>query len=65
MLCCAGVLSAAAMCHNPNVPPRAGGCRRCCCCTRRWLARRKEMWAAANAEGSTVLIVPTMPTNAQ
>lgn len=26
---------------------------------------RKEMWAAANADGATVLIVPTMPTNAQ
>jgi len=25
---------------------------------------RKEMWRTANAEGSTVLIIPTLPTNA-
>lgn len=27
--------------------------------------RMKEMWRAANAEGSTVLVIPTLPTNAQ
>lgn len=48
-----------AACMPSTELPAASCCAALCC-----HVCRKEMWRSANAEGSTVLVIPTLPTNA-